>query len=481
MRILTPITSARFTKPGCPTETVPLPHTWNAMDGQDGGNDYFRGECAYEIDLPAPKDGMRRFIEFQAVSHAARVYAGDRLLAEHRGGFSAFRVDLTGVSEPTITVRADNAAPDVYPQRADFTFFGGAYRPVRLIEVPRSHIDLMRGGSDGVFVTADISGRTKIDVFVISPNDCSVSVSLVAPDGTVAASTVAPASEKTGIELTVLSPALWNGRKDPNLYRADVSLLRDGTVLDSVSVRYGYRSFRVDSEKGFFLNGASYPLHGVCRHQDRENYGWAITDDHHREDMLLIREIGANTVRLAHYQHSRTFYDLCDEAGMVVWAEIPFISVQIPGAAARENTMSQMRELILQNYNHPSICFWGIGNELTMGPAGDDLESNLTELEALAKSLDPTRMTTIAHLGMVKPEDPWTRITDVQSFNYYFGWYTGEIEDNAAVLDAVHAAMPDRPIGVSEYGADALITWHSARPRNHDYTEEYKAMYQAAV
>ncbi|MBO4297905.1 MAG: hypothetical protein J5998_03825, partial [Clostridia bacterium] len=434
--------------------------------------------------LPASAPGLRRFIEFEAANHIARVFAGETLLAEHRGGFSTFRVDLTGLEARALTVKVDNLAPDVYPQRADFTFFGGLYRPVRLIEVPASHIDLAQSGSSGVFVTPEASGRTKVEAYIAEPEGCDVTVELIAPDGSVAAKGSLPAAAKTVFEpdmLFVKDPALWNGVKAPALYTARVALEKHGEALDEVRVRYGYRSYHVDAEQGFFLNGKSCPLHGVCRHQDRENFGWAVTDEHHREDMALIREIGANTIRLAHYQHSQTFYDLCDEAGMVVWAEIPFISVQIPGEAARENTISQMRELILQNYNHPSICFWGIGNELTMGAVTDALVPNLRALDALARELDPTRLTTIAHLGMVRPEDPYTAITDVQSFNYYFGWYSGEIADNATVLDSIHAAMPGRPIGVSEYGADALITWHSAKPRNHDYTEDYQAKYHAEV
>jgi len=484
MRKITPINAARFQKPGQPFEPVALPHTWNAFDGQDGGNDYFRGECTYEIDLPDPTPGLRQYIEFEGANHIARVFMEEKLLAEHRGGFSTFRVDLTGSLKPagnTLTVKVDNNAPDVYPQRADFTFFGGLYRPVRFIEAPDAHIDLMQSGSSGVFVTPEMSGCTKVEAHVASPAGCELRVALIAPDGRVAVQAVQPAAEKTVIGLAVKNPVLWNGRRAPQLYQAVVTLTRGSEALDEVRVRYGYRSYHVDADRGFFLNGESCPLHGVCRHQDRQDHGWAISDQHHREDMALIREIGANTIRLAHYQHSQTFYDLCDENGMVVWAEIPFISVQIPGEAARENTLSQMRELILQNYNHPSICFWGIGNELTMGQVSDALVPNLRALDALARQLDPTRLTTIAHLGMVKPDDPYTAITDVQSFNYYLGWYSGEIDDNAETLDRMHAALPGRPIGVSEYGADALTTWHSAAPRNHDYTEEYQAKYHACV
>jgi beta-galactosidase len=257
--------------------------------------------------------------------------------------------------------------------------------------------------------------------------------------------------------------------------------MREGEILDEVIVQYGYRSFRVDPEQGFFLNGKTVPLRGVCRHQDREDMGWAISRKEHDEDIKLISEVGANTIRLAHYQHDQYFYDLCDKLGFVVWAEIPYISIHIHGQAAYENTLSQMRELIVQNYNHPSIMVWGIANEIAIGGYSDEQYQNLLDLNALCKRLDPSRLTTIAQLARVEIDSPHNEITDLVSYNNYYGWYTGVIEDNAVAMDAFHAAWPNKVYGISEYGVDNLVCWHSAHPMNHDYTEEYACLYHHSM
>ena len=233
----------------------------------------------------------------------------------------------------------------------------------------------------------------------------------------------------------------------------------------------------MDPENGFFLNGKSYPLHGVARHQDRLDMGWAISEAEHAEDVALIKEVGANTIRLAHYQHAQPFYDLCDKNGLVLWAEIPLISVFREGEDAKANTLSQMTELISQNYNHPSIFFWGISNEITIAGESEALYQNLCELNALAKKLDPSRLTTMAQVSMVPMDSEHVYITDVQSYNHYFGWYVGDVSENGPWLDEFHRKNPDRPVGVSEYGAEAILTWHTAKPESHDYTEEYQAYY----
>ena len=265
--------------------------------------------------------------------------------------------------------------------------------------------------------------------------------------------------------------------EDPYCYTCEATIEKDGAVLDAVTETYGYRSFHVDPDKGFFLNGKSYPLHGVSRHQDRQDMGWAITPKEHEEDIALIKEVGANTIRLAHYQHDQYFYSLCDHTGFVLWAEIPFISQFIPTQEAHDNTISQMTELIAQNYNHPSIFFWGISNEITIAGESEALYQNLTELNALAKKLDPSRLTTMAQVSMVPMDSEHTYITDLQSYNHYFGWYVGDVEDNGPWLDKFHALNPDRCLGVSEYGAENILKWHTAYPDNHDYTEEYASHY----
>ncbi len=363
MRTTTLLTCARFAKEGEAFAPVSLPHTWNAKDGQDGGNDYWRGVGTYRIDLPDPTDGKRQFIEFKGANHVATVYCNGRLLGQHKGGFSTFRFDLTAAMRPTgnvLRVDVSNAPSDIYPQTADFTFFGGLYREVSFIETAPAHFDLLKTGTNAVFVTPMVSGTTRLDLFPVDADGCTVSVDLKDASGAVVASASAPAEAHTVLTLSVKAPHLWNGMADPYCYTAEASLLRGDEMLDTVAVDYGYRSFHVDPNTGFWLNGKNTPLHGVARHQDRLDKGWAISRADHEEDIALIKEVGANTVRLAHYQHDQYFYDLCDHTGFVVWAEIPFISRFIPGQEAHDNTLSQMTELVAQNYNHPSIFFWGI-------------------------------------------------------------------------------------------------------------------------
>ena len=482
MRTITQLTEALFAKDGDAPVKVALPHTWNAQDGQDGEDDgaYWRGMGSYHLDLPAPIPGTRQYIEFQGANHVATVYCNGREIGTHRGGFSTFRYDLTEAmteKENILTVEVTNAPSDVYPQMADFTFFGGLYRPVRLIQVPAAHFDLLKTGTNGLFITPHVAGLVRVDAFPVNAEGCTVRVDLCDASGAVVATGTAPAEAHTVLKLQVADPHLWNGRIDPYLYTAKATLLDGGDEMDEVTATFGFRSFHVDSNQGFFLNGKSYPLHGVARHQDRLDMGWAITPKEHAEDIALIQEVGANTIRLAHYQHDQVFYDLCDQTGMVIWAEIPFISRFNPSQAAHDNTISQMTELIAQNYNHPSICFWGISNEITIGGECEPLYQNLCELNALCKRLDPSRLTTMAELTMVPMDSEHVYITDVLSYNHYYGWYMGDVSENGPWLDEFHKKNPDRPVGISEYGAECILSWHSAKPENHDYTEEYQAYY----
>jgi len=478
------LTKARFFKQGENAQPVSLPHTWNALDGQDGGGDYWRGRATYQFELPDPTPGKCQYIQFEGANHTAELLCNGQEVGSHAGGFSTFRFELTDFLQATgntLDVLIDNEAQDTYPQMADFTFFGGIYRPVHFIEAEQCHVDLMRSGSDGVFVTPSSSGFTQVDVFTVGCDDSSVAVELLDVGGDVVAKGEVLAKPHTTLELEVKKPHLWHGVAEPYLYTARVVVMRDGQSMDEVVIHYGYRSFTVNADTGFILNSRLYPLRGVSRHQDRQDKGWAITNEDHREDMALIREIGANTIRLAHYQHSQYFYDLCDAKGMVVWAEIPFISQYIPGEKARGNAKSQLTELIAQNYNHPSICFWGIGNELTMGGEHEELYECLCDLNIVAKEMDPGRLTAIAQLSTVPPEHPHTTITDVQGYNIYLGWYNGETANSGPFLDAWHAKNPNRPLAVTEYGADALTYWHSAVPENHDYSEEYQAVYNEVM
>ncbi len=462
------------------TETVDLPHTWNATDGQDGGNDYFRGTCLYKkslnrADLPAAD---RHYLEIAGANSSADVYANGVHLAHHDGGYSTWRVDLTDalsdITELAITV--DNAPNEaVYPQMADFTFYGGLYRNVSLISVSEGHFDLDYYGSPGITVTPTVKGQdaeVTVEVYIknFTTEHRLVYTFLDGEGGTLGR------IESTASKLLFPIPSVrrWNGRKDPYLYSCTCELYLGDTLLDNVSARFGCREFSIDPERGFLLNGEEYPLRGVSRHQDRLGIGNALLPEHHREDIELILEMGANTVRLAHYQHDQYFYDLCDETGLVIWAEIPYISKHMP--TGRDNTISQMTELIAQNYNHPSIVVWGLSNEISIAGSSEDLLENHRILNDLAHSMDPTRLTTIAAVSMCKIDDPYLEIPDVVSYNHYFGWYGGDTDMNGPWFDKFHAAHPTIPIGMSEYGCEAL-NWHTSSPRQGDYTEEYQAYY----
>lgn len=480
MRKSVVIATARFAKDGAAFETVSLPHTWNSRDGQDGGADYWRGLGRYRLTLPDPVPGKRQYIQFEGANHVATVYCNGSLLGTHKGGFSTFRFELTDFIRPAgneVEVDVTNAECDVYPQQADFTFFGGLYRTVRFIEVEPAHFDMEKAGSSGVFITPHAAGKVRVDAFTTDAGGRTVVCTLKDDAGNAVAACKAPAEPHTVITLDVDSPRLWNGLDDPCCYTAELCLRKDGVPVDTVAEPFGFRSFHVDPDKGFFLNGKSYPLHGVSRHQDRMDKGWAIGPAEHEEDLALIREVGANSIRLAHYQHDPYFYSLCDRTGMVLWAEIPFISVFREGREAHDNTISQMTELVAQNYNHPSIFFWGISNEITIAGESEPLYQNLCELNALVKRLDPSRLTTMASVSMMPMNSEFVYITDVLGYNHYFGWYFGAVEDNGPWFDEFHRKNPERCLGISEYGAESILTWHSAQPVSHDYSEEYQAYY----
>ncbi|MCI6244927.1 MAG: glycoside hydrolase family 2 protein [Eubacterium sp.] len=461
---------------------VNLPHTWNAIDGQDGENDYYRGICWYakEIDREELPKADRYFLEFKGANSSADVYVGAEKLYHHDGGYSTFRVDITKALEKSnlISVAVDNGENEtVYPQMADFTFYGGLYRDVNIIAVCDSHFDLEYYGGPGIAVTPEIIGndaKVKINCYLSNAKDNQeLLITVKNAQGEPVASSKAPASNPQA-EVEIKNVHLWNGRKDPYLYTAEAILCENGEVLDNVSARFGCRSFKIDAENGFILNGKEYPLHGVSRHQDRWGIGNALLPEHHEEDIELICELGATTIRLAHYQHDQYFYDLCDENGLVIWAEIPYISKHMP--TGRENTISQMKELITQNYNHPCIVVWGLSNEISMNGSNDDLIDNHKVLNDLVHEMDKTRLTTCAVVSMCDIHDPYIQIPDVISYNHYFGWYGGDTSMNGPWFDNFHKEFPNIPIGMSEYGCEAL-NWHTSNPTQGDYTEEYQAHY----
>ena len=460
--------------------SVNLPHSWNSEDGYDGGNDYFRGSCLYvktlnKAELP---EADLYYLEFRGANSSAEVYVGGQKLAEHHGGYSTWRVNITEhLTENTeIAVIVDNAANEtVYPQMADFTFYGGLYRNVNLVCVNNSHFDLDFHGAPGIKVTPVVDGanaNVEVEVFVTNLKDGQeISYTLTDREGNLVAQTV---SADTKVSFTIENVHKWHGRKDPYLYTAQAALLEEGNAIDNVSARFGCRTFKIDPNNGFILNGEEYPLRGVSRHQDRWGVGNALLPEHHEEDIDLICEVGATTIRLAHYQHDQYFYDLCDERGLVIWAEIPYISRHMP--TGRENTISQMKELVYQNYNHPCIVVWGLSNEISIAGSDDDLLDNHRVLNDLVHELDKTRLTTIAAVSMCKMDDPYLQIPDVVSYNHYFGWYGGDTTMNGPWFDKFHAMHPNIPIGCSEYGCEAL-NWHTSDPKQGDYTEEYQAYY----
>lgn len=459
---------------------VDLPHTWNGSDGQDGGNDYYRGTCVYKksilkADLP---DGEVFYLQFDGVNSSAKVFFNGKEIAVHHGGYSSFRARLENIqNENEIKVEVDNAPNEfVYPQQADFTFYGGIYRDVSIIGAAREHFDLDYNGAPGIMVTPKINGEDA-DIEMQAFADGEVKFEILA-DGEVI-KTASASGKNPKACVTVEKVHLWNGTRDPYLYTLRASLLSGGKAVDEVSARFGVRSFEINPQKGFFLNGKEYPLRGVSRHQDRPEIGNALMPEHHKEDIDLICEMGANTIRLAHYQHAQAFYDLCDEKGLIVWAEIPYISRHMPNAA--ENTKTQMTELICQNYNHPSIITWGLSNEITMGGASDkSLINNHKMLNDLAHSLDKTRPTTLAAITMCGIDEEYVHIPDVLSYNHYFGWYGGNVSMYGPWFDAFHKKYPNKAIGLSEYGCEAL-NWHTSAPEQGDYTEEYQAHYHEEV
>ncbi len=479
MREITKIMKGwEFTGPDGTTTTVDLPHTWNARDGQDGGNDYWRGTCIYRTRFAAPQfntASQQVWIQFDGVNASAHVVLNGSPVCNHDGGYSTFRANITELlrDENELTVEVDNSKNDrVYPQKADFTFYGGIYRDVSLMVVSKNHFTLDYFGGPGIRITPTVQGAdASVQVTTWHDGEGEVSIELLDAAGNTVATGKGP-----DITLTIFNAHLWNGVKDPYLYSCKARLVVNGTVEDETTTRFGVRSFKVDPKKGFFLNGKSYPLHGVSRHQDRKGLGNAITREMHDEDMSLIKEIGANTIRLAHYQHDQYFYDLCDEVGMVVWAEIPYISEHMPNG--RENTISQMKELIIQNYNHPCIVCWGVSNEITISTKDKkDMLDNHRQLNDLCHEMDKTRLTTLACYAMCGPFNRSAHITDMVSWNLYLGWYVPGFILNDLWMGFFHLCFPNRPFGYSEYGAEGMPNLHSTHPHRGDHTEEYQAKY----
>ncbi|SKA82523.1 beta-galactosidase [Clostridium sp. USBA 49] len=482
-------------------EIVNVPHTWNAIDGANGFN-FYKGACWYrkKFLINSLEEKNKIFIEFNGSNSITDVYVNGNYIGQHRGGYSTFRFDITDVvefgGENVLSVKVDNTVvDDVYPQMADFTFYGGIYRNVNIIVTDDVHFDLMDYGSKGIYIIQEDVSHEKASLTIkaklvndsLEDKKIRFWTDILDLEGNVvtyaAKEVMISKGENKEIKVPVIieKPILWNGRKNPYMYKAKVYMTSFNDTIDELLIPFGVRFFRVDPEKGFYLNGEHIRLKGVSRHQDRKDMGWAITEKEQIEDMELIKEIGANSIRLAHYQHNQYFYDLCNKEGMVVWAEIPFISVMSKNDIEGINAKQQMIELIRQNYNNPSIFFWGIQNEIQIG--GDRIETRklVKELNELAKKEDPTRLTTMANVMFVDDKDEYNYITDVVGYNKYYGWYQGKVEDFEEWLDNFHKVNPNVKLCISEYGAEGIIQYHTNNPKVKDYTEEYHALYHEKV
>ncbi len=501
-RILKLMTDWSFAGGDVRIEGLDLPHTWNHLDGQDGGNDYRRGLGVYTRKVAKPEfhEDERVYLQFHGVNASAKILLNDECVCTHDGGYSTFRVDVTEClqEENTLVVEVDNSVNDkVYPQKADFTFYGGIYRDVEFLIVNKLHFDLDYYGGPGIKYTSQVKGEAatlQVSTYVnkeAQTEDTKVVLSLLDAWGKEVVSAEAAVlgksevfdkeAQSNGAEnqftLQVPNVHLWNGLEDPYLYTLQARLMKEGQVVDEISCNCGIRTFEFSPKDGFHLNGRHYPLHGVSRHQDRKAIGNAISYENMEQDMELIREVGANTIRLAHYQHNQYFYDLCDKYGMIVWAEIPYISEHMPNG--RENTFSQMKELIVQNFNHPSIVTWGISNEITISGRKHkkDMLDNHRELQKLCKEMDPTRPTTLACFAMCLHWNPVAHITDLVGWNLYLGWYVPGFFLNDVWIWFWHLLYPNRPLCYSEYGAEGMPNLHSRFPRRGDNTEEYQNKY----
>ena len=458
---------------------VDLPHTWNAQDALSGKQDYLRGVGNYRKKLPVGNElkGKRLYLRFEGANTVTNLFINQKHVGEHRGGYGAFVFDITDFvdygKDNEILVRVNNALQlDIMPLVGDFNFYGGIYRDVYLVITEEQHISLTDYASPGVYLiqnnvskeNADVTARVMLSnysnksdaVLTLNIYDNNKLLLSKVKDITLAAGE----NIQEEIDFSITKPHLWNGKKDPFMYRAEVLLTLNGEQKDKVTQPLGLRYYHTDANDGFYLNGEHIKLHGICRHQDRAEVGNALHPQHHEEDMDIILEMGTNAMRLAHYPQATYFYDLADKNGLIVWTEIPFIG---PGGYAergyvnqksfRDNGKEQLKELIRQHYNHPSICMWGLYNELKT--EGDSPEDYIEELNALALQEDPTRPTVAA--SFLGDDNPLGKHSDLIAWNKYYGWYGGSFSDMGKWADGIHKSHPHYKIAISEYGAGASI------------------------
>lgn len=453
---------------------VNLPHVSNLEEPAR------EGCCLYEKKLSLElKAGQRCYLAFDGVGGVCQVALNGKLLGEHRGGYSRFCFDATAMvqqGENLLQVTSDNTRyADVNPLMGDFSYFGGIYRPVTLMIAQSTCFDPSWYGTCGLSVDAMPNGSVKLGARIVNPQGAELRYLLSDANGVHAELTV-PAEHADGV-LTVENPHFWDGLKDPWLYTCTAQLLKENVIVDEVSLPFGFRSLRLDAEKGFFLNDTPMRINGVAKHQDFEGFGPAPGAVQLEKDFQLIREIGANAVRLSHYQHPQAAYDICDREGFVVWAEIPMLSMPENNEAVIQNAELQLRELILQNKHHPSICFWGVQNEIAMMGEHLGMYQGVKRLNNLVKALDDSRISTAANLFSVSNNSQLNFLTDAVGYNIYFGWYYGEMKDYASFLEKFHKDNPGVPLCISEYGVDCNLAYHTDKPECRDYTEEFQSLF----
>ena len=459
-------------------QQVSLPHTWNAVDGMGGADNYYRGRCVYEKTIPACEG--KAFIEITGANTVCEVFVNGVYIGSHENGYSMFRFEITDFlneNENKIRIIVDNSENEfLYPQMADFTFYGGIYRDVNIISgVSDSHFALLDMSLCGMYITPKADGRVFVKSTIEgSPMGLTKEFVITDAEGNEVAREEIPA-DKEAAKLFIENPTFWDGVENPYLYTMTAMLKKDGEVIDEVSDRFGVREFFFDSEKGFFLNGKPVKMKGVSRHQDFAGIGNALTIEEHKKDIELIKEVGANSIRLAHYQHDEKFYDLCDEAGFLIWAEIPVISNFSKKKQSQAKFM--LEELIKQNYNHPSIYCWSVANEIGINSAASGLVNGIKELNDIAHALDSTRPTVTAQVTMTSINSKLNEIPDILGYNHYFGWYMQTVEGIDKWLDKFHEAKPHLKLCISEYGAEGMPNLHAAAPVQGDYTEDYQAYY----
>lgn len=471
---------------------VTLPHTYNAVDGQLGTS-MWRGKGIYkkEIELSAEELKNKMYLEIGAAAMVSIVKINEKTIYENTCPYSLYRVEINdhvNAGKNQIEIITDNSPNDaVYPQMADFSFYGGIYRTVKLIYAPQIHFDYLDGSRDGVQVRAEEveKGRWKLraeGVVVCESGNCCCEIHLTLQDGKreVGITSQKICFEKRkefSLELDVENPHLWMGTEDPYLYQVQIELFVNGKTEEKRVIAVGFRTICITPDHGFFLNGKHIKLHGVARHQDFGGVGNAVSVKNMEQDMALIKEMGANSVRLSHYQHDDYFYRRCDEEGILVWAEVPFISMMSENPKAQKNIHEQMRRLILQCGNHTSVYCWGIQNEITIAGETEMIYANVKSLSEYAKAFDPGRYTAEANIYSVSNESPINHLTELVGYNLYYGWYYDEIPDLQKRLDEFHRVSPDIPLLVTEYGVDTNPQYHSYEPKMKDYSEEYQLLF----